>query len=107
MLICLQTDVFVTRISKKQAAKLRSPTLRIPTDPDNFVMGLDVFHQLHCLVSADEILEYTKLLTAHKQNGVRKLLHRDYYQAHNESAPLLEPNHAGMKSIIPAELTFR
>jgi len=45
------SGVAVTRITPGEAAQLRSPTLRIPTDPDNFVVGLDVFHQLHCLVS--------------------------------------------------------
>lgn len=44
--------VSVNRITAEEAAQLHSPTLRIPTEPDNFVMGLDVFHQLHCLVSS-------------------------------------------------------
>ncbi|KAH8171921.1 hypothetical protein LIA77_08688 [Sarocladium implicatum] len=66
--------VAVTRITEGEAAQLRSPTLRIPTDPDNFVVGLDVFHQLHCL------------------NGVRKLLHPEYYD--NSTEPLLTPHHA-------------
>ncbi|KAJ8093851.1 hypothetical protein PM082_009715 [Marasmius tenuissimus] len=39
----------------------RFPTIRIPSDPDNYIVALDVFHQVHCL------------------NMLRKGLRPDYY----------------------------
>lgn len=42
--------VGVSAIPKSEAAKLAGHTLRFSDDPDNYVVILDVFHQLHCLV---------------------------------------------------------
>ena len=37
-------------IPMEQAAKLPVKTTPIPEAPGYYVVGLDVFHQLHCLV---------------------------------------------------------
>lgn len=52
--ICSQLMLFVahglSQIPKSQARLLPNKTLPIPADPDNYAVGLAVFHQLHCLV---------------------------------------------------------
>ncbi|KAJ3486560.1 hypothetical protein NLI96_g4148 [Meripilus lineatus] len=40
----------LSQIPKSQARLLPNKTLPIPADPDNYAVGLAVFHQLHCLV---------------------------------------------------------
>lgn len=40
----------VSRISKDQARLLPNKTSAIPGDEDGYIVGLEVFHQLHCLV---------------------------------------------------------
>lgn len=42
--------VGVSRITKEEASKLVNQTYRLPGDEDHYVVHLDVFHQLHCLV---------------------------------------------------------
>ena len=37
-------------IPHEQAAQLPVKTAAIPEEPGYYVVGLDVFHQLHCLV---------------------------------------------------------
>lgn len=44
--------VGVSRITKEEAYQLVNQTYRLPGDEDHFVIQLDVFHQLHCLVCA-------------------------------------------------------
>ncbi|KAK7019771.1 hypothetical protein VNI00_017937 [Paramarasmius palmivorus] len=62
-----------SRISKHDADQLPLQTVRIPGDPDHYVVALDVFHQLHCL------------------NIMRKVLHRDYYrQLHAHAGHMTE-----------------
>ncbi|KAH8694221.1 hypothetical protein BGW36DRAFT_301024, partial [Talaromyces proteolyticus] len=39
----------ITRISEEETLKLPNRTTEIPTMPDQYVVQLDVFHQLHCL----------------------------------------------------------
>ncbi|KAF9523975.1 hypothetical protein CPB83DRAFT_727462, partial [Crepidotus variabilis] len=39
----------ISRIPKSSAAQLVNKTVPIPGDTDHYVVGLDVFHQLHCL----------------------------------------------------------
>ncbi|KAF2501409.1 hypothetical protein BU16DRAFT_451673 [Lophium mytilinum] len=39
----------ITRISAIEAAKLVNKTVRIPDDPENYLVSIDVFHQMHCL----------------------------------------------------------
>lgn len=46
----LLTLVGVSRITKDEALNLVNQTYRLPGDEDHFVVHLDVFHQLHCLV---------------------------------------------------------
>ena len=38
-------------INRKDAAKLANRTVPIPGDPEHYAVSIDVFHQLHCLVS--------------------------------------------------------
>ncbi|KIM75131.1 hypothetical protein PILCRDRAFT_38305, partial [Piloderma croceum F 1598] len=40
----------ISKIPKSQAALLPNRTVAIPGDEGNYVVALDVFHQLHCLV---------------------------------------------------------
>jgi len=42
--------VGVSRITKEEASHLTNHTTRLPGDEDHYVVQLDVFHQLHCLV---------------------------------------------------------
>ncbi|KAH8594158.1 hypothetical protein B0O99DRAFT_626048 [Bisporella sp. PMI_857] len=51
----------LVRITKDQASKLPSQTSQIPGDTDHYIVGLEVFHQLHCL------------------NAIRKALDPEYY----------------------------
>lgn len=41
----------ISRISKAQAQQMHNKTVPIPGEPGSYIVGLDVFHQLHCLVS--------------------------------------------------------
>jgi hypothetical protein len=40
----------MTKIPKSIASNLVNKTYRIPGDEEHYVIQLDVFHQLHCLV---------------------------------------------------------
>ncbi|KAF7978050.1 hypothetical protein HWV62_1675 [Athelia sp. TMB] len=51
----------INKIPKSEAAKMLNRTVALPGDEGNYVVALDVFHQLHCL------------------NQVRKALHPNYY----------------------------
>jgi hypothetical protein len=42
--------VGISRITKDQARLLPNKTSAIPGDEDGYIVGLEVFHQLHCLV---------------------------------------------------------
>jgi tRNA uridine 5-carbamoylmethylation protein Kti12 len=53
--------VTTSRISAEEAAKLRNETVRIPDDPENYIISIDVFHQLHCLVR-DYVLTFNVIL---------------------------------------------
>ncbi|KAH8813463.1 hypothetical protein DL96DRAFT_1472591, partial [Flagelloscypha sp. PMI_526] len=55
------------RISKKQAALLPNKTTAIPGDEDHYIIGLHVFHDLHCL------------------NAVRQAIFNDHYHKYNMS----------------------
>ncbi|KAJ6451914.1 hypothetical protein C8R45DRAFT_848091, partial [Mycena sanguinolenta] len=54
----------VSQIPKSQARLLPNKTHPIPGDESNYILELDVFHNLHCL------------------NMIRKSLHSDYYSEH-------------------------
>ncbi|KAJ8694274.1 hypothetical protein PTI98_004127 [Pleurotus ostreatus] len=41
----------ISRIPTSQAKRLPNATEAIPGDEDNYIVELDVFHELHCLVS--------------------------------------------------------
>jgi len=41
----------VNQIPASEANKLVDKTVPIPNDEDNYIVTLEVFHQLHCLVS--------------------------------------------------------
>ena len=58
MLIILHQTVGISRIPKSSAAQLVNKTVPIPDDPDHYVVSLNVFHQLHCLVSASLLSSY-------------------------------------------------
>ena len=56
-------EVGISWINPDEASLLPNATSRIPGTPDHYIIGLDVFHQLHCL------------------NKIRKALSSDYYGA--------------------------
>ncbi|KAF8202776.1 hypothetical protein K438DRAFT_1670970 [Mycena galopus ATCC 62051] len=64
----------VSQIPKSQAQLLPNKTHPIPQDEGNYIIELDVFHNLHCL------------------NMIRKTLHSDYYskQEHLMELPHLD-----------------
>ncbi|KAF7326324.1 hypothetical protein MKEN_00485800 [Mycena kentingensis (nom. inval.)] len=69
----------VSRIPQAQAALIPNVTSRIPGDPDGYyIIGLDVFHQLHCLVSISHQLKLQQKLIGTK-NMVRMALDPLYY----------------------------
>lgn len=45
----LYSGIMWSAIPRSQAAQLRNLTIAIPSRPDHYLIGLDVFHQLHCL----------------------------------------------------------
>lgn len=47
----LSSQVGISRIARPSAAQLVNRTVPIPGDPGHYVVELNVFHQLHCLVS--------------------------------------------------------
>ena len=46
----LYIDIGVIKIPKEDAEKLPNQTLPIPGEEDGYIVGLEVYHQLHCLV---------------------------------------------------------
>ncbi|KIM95117.1 hypothetical protein OIDMADRAFT_134566, partial [Oidiodendron maius Zn] len=55
-------DIGLSQIDDEMAVQLLNRTTRIPGDDNGYVIGLDVFHQLHCL------------------NHLRKILYPDRYR---------------------------
>ena len=49
--------VGVSRISMSDAARLANRAVPIADDPDHYAVTLDVFHELHCLVSGTLIID--------------------------------------------------
>ena len=47
----LVIDIGLSQIDKESAAKLPNATAPISGEGGIYIVGLDVFHQLHCLVS--------------------------------------------------------
>ena len=45
------TDIGIVQIDKSDALRLPNHTLNIPGDKDHYIVGIEVFHQLHCLVT--------------------------------------------------------
>jgi hypothetical protein len=52
---------------------------------DGHIVQLDVFHQLHCLVSRTHNLTYAPVLTSFIQNAVRRAMGQFYYPSWNHS----------------------
>ena len=77
----LVPEVGITRIDGAMAAQLPNRTTRIPGDEDGYVVGLDVFHQLHCV------------------NMLRKSLYPDRYDLYANMSGIelsLAKNHTGL-----------
>lgn len=51
--------VGLTRISMDEASKLVNRTVPIPEEPGNYMVTLNVFHHLHCLVSQATLVPQT------------------------------------------------
>jgi len=45
----LYSGIMWSAIPRSDAVQLRNKTINIPSRPDHYLIGLDVFHQLHCL----------------------------------------------------------
>ncbi|KAJ7158137.1 hypothetical protein C8R46DRAFT_1292155 [Mycena filopes] len=66
----------ISSIPKDQAALLPNKTFPLSFNTTEYIIQLEIFHQLHCL------------------NQIRKGVHRDYYSPANTSTnPLLTPPH--------------
>lgn len=59
----LVSIVGVSRITKEEASKLVNQTYRLPGDEEHYVVHLDVFHQLHCLVGRRSVCALAQFLT--------------------------------------------
>lgn len=53
----------ISKINRKDAAKLTNRTVPIPGDPDHYAVSIDIFHQLHCLVFHPDPLSCINILT--------------------------------------------
>lgn len=47
--------VGVIKVPKADAERLPNQTLAIPGEDDGYIVGIEVYHQLHCMVSAEVI----------------------------------------------------
>jgi hypothetical protein len=79
MLTPLRAKVGISRIPRSSAAKLVNKTVPIPDDPGYYVISLNVFHQLHCVVSCIPSLpkfglKFSRICYA-SESGRRKRLH--------------------------------
>ena len=82
-------SVGISRIPLSQAEMLPNATEAIPGDGEHYVVELDVFHQLHCLVSYSYHLVNGFPLTALScsQNRIRKTIYSDHYPDMHISLP--------------------
>ncbi|KAL4880643.1 hypothetical protein BJY04DRAFT_219113 [Aspergillus karnatakaensis] len=77
----LYNDIGISYIDAETAAKLPNKTAQIEGS-DQYVIGLDVFHQLHCLVSFIALVGITmpeRSINNALQNALRKMLYPDRY----------------------------
>lgn len=66
------------KIPRSEAMLLPNKTYPIKDQPGHYIALLDVFHQLHCLVSPCCVCNfYSKLIL--DKNNIRRALHREYY----------------------------
>ncbi|KAF5981295.1 hypothetical protein FBULB1_4861 [Fusarium bulbicola] len=67
----------VSRIPRDSAAKLMNKTILIPGEPGQYVIELNVFHQLHCLnmIRKRLYIEDGKYDPNHKLTGIEHLEH--------------------------------
>ncbi|SCO22123.1 uncharacterized protein FFE2_15161 [Fusarium fujikuroi] len=67
----------ISRIPRDSAAKLMNKTLPIPGEPGQYVIELNVFHQLHCLnmIRKRLYIEDGKYDPNHKLTGIEHLEH--------------------------------
>ena len=64
-MLCVIDDV--NRIPRSSAAQLVNKTVPIPNDPGYYAVALNVFHQLHCLVSnvpSDHLRLVARIITS-------------------------------------------
>jgi hypothetical protein len=107
-------DIGLSQIDKLSARRLPNKTALIPGDEEHYIVGLDVFHQLHCLVSIPS--RHIARQGPHElQNHIRKSLHPNRYPLHenltdSERAPAMEHLGKGFPcldlpfSLLPQEL---
>ncbi|KAJ3759347.1 hypothetical protein EV360DRAFT_69580 [Lentinula raphanica] len=75
----LWKDLFrysVNQIPKSQARFLQPKTVPIPGDTSNYIVGLDMFHQIHCLYSIHKVLNpdyYPKIWEDHSSHCIELL----------------------------------
>lgn len=74
-------DIGLSQIDKVSARRLLNKTAPIPGDEEHYIVGLDVFHQLHCLVSIPS--RHIARQGPHElQNHIRKSLYPNRYHLH-------------------------
>ena len=72
----------IMKIPRSEAVLLPNKTYPIKDDPGYYIAELDVFHQLHCLVSSivchkkKSCNKYNHMIP---KNNIRRALHREYY----------------------------
>ena len=54
----------ISKIHESDARQLNNQTVPIPGEPEYYIIGLDVFHQLHCLVSCPLRTSSIRILTS-------------------------------------------
>ena len=74
-------DIGLSQIDKESARRLPNKTAPIPGDEEHYIVGLDVFHQLHCLVSI-LLLHIARRAPQKSQNHIRKSLYPNRYHLH-------------------------
>jgi hypothetical protein len=90
----LYTGIIYSRIPKAQAALLPNKTSAIPGDAGHYIIMLNVFHELHCLVSKYSLLHIMPSTHAYGQNMIRKKMHPEYYDGNDtELKNFLADNH--------------
>lgn len=84
-------DIGLSVIDRGTALKLPNMTVAEPHGSEDYIVSLDIFHQLHCLVRNPKYREEKGRVLKSEQNQIRKALHPEYYGGH----PMVVYAHSG------------